>query len=114
MEKWAASIIIEQWGYSRGQEHLKKFLSFDARRAEFALKLDRKNLRLLVGALTGHYTCNKHLHRMELSGTGTCRFCGMEEASMEHLIADCLALGHKRYRIQNAYTIEEEGLLKLH
>ncbi|GBP96279.1 hypothetical protein EVAR_101634_1 [Eumeta japonica] len=81
---------------------LEEISEFDARRAEFALKLDRKNHKTAGRALTGHYTCNKHLHRMELSGTGTCRFCGMEEASMEHLIADCLALGHKRYRIQNA------------
>ncbi|GBP93232.1 hypothetical protein EVAR_64905_1 [Eumeta japonica] len=25
-----------------------------------------------------------------------------------HLIADCMALGHRRYRIPHAYTIEED------
>ncbi|GBP10063.1 hypothetical protein EVAR_73240_1 [Eumeta japonica] len=73
-------------------------------------QLDRKDLRSLVEALAGHYTCNKRLHRMGLSGTDKCRFCGMEE-SIEHLIADCVALGHRRYRI--LYTIEEADFLKL-
>ncbi|GBP05443.1 hypothetical protein EVAR_73507_1 [Eumeta japonica] len=44
-------------------------------------------------------------HRMGLSGTDTCRFCCIEGVNGTQT---AMALGHRRYIILNADTIEEE------
>lgn len=112
-KKWIHSKTLEYWNKSVGLVHSKKFLSFSAARADTALSLDRNNLRLLTGALTGHYACNKHLFKLGITDSSTCRYCCNEEESMEHLITECEALAQRRNRLLGSYILEDNELQTL-
>nr|CAI5831278.1 unnamed protein product [Callosobruchus analis] len=53
----------------------------------FCLFLDRSNLRLLVGLLTGHN--RRHLFVMRVVNDPMCTWCGEEEESSAHILCRC-------------------------
>ncbi|GBP10630.1 hypothetical protein EVAR_71483_1 [Eumeta japonica] len=110
MRKWAGVIIAEQWGDSNGQEHSKKFLSFNTRSVTRP-ETGQKGLRT-----TGRGADRPLYLQQAPIQNGPIWYRHMQilqyrKESMEHLIADCMALGHRRHRILN--TIEEGDFLKL-
>ncbi|XP_053950975.1 uncharacterized protein LOC128858597 [Anastrepha ludens] len=110
---WAKTLLNQHWNNVEGLRHSKKFLSFNAKRANMALTLNKKSIRTLTGALTGHFTCNKHLHKLGITNTSTCRFCCEDEESMEHLIIECPGLTHRRKRFLNKFMLADEDLQSL-
>jgi len=59
--------------------------------ARFALSLEKKDLRTLVGLLTGHADLNQHLKIMGLRNEAVCPVCQDEEETSIHFIAQCNA-----------------------
>jgi len=59
--------------------------------ARFALSLEKKDLRILVGLLTGHADLNRHLKIMGLRNKAVCPLCQDEEETSIHFIAQCSA-----------------------
>nr|CAI5847363.1 unnamed protein product [Callosobruchus analis] len=65
-------------------------------RTILSLSLDRSNLRMLVGLLTGHNTFRRHLFVMRVVDDPTCTWCGEEEESSAHILCRCETLGYHR------------------
>jgi hypothetical protein len=57
--------------------------------------------------LTGHAPVRKHLHTMGLfDGDPTCRFCGKETETVQHIICCCEALAHQHYNVFGSLKVE--------
>jgi hypothetical protein len=55
---------------------------------------------MVVATLTGHAPVRKHLHTVGLfNGDPTCRFCGKETETVQHIICCCEALARQRYNV---------------
>lgn len=94
---WMTEQMNSRWSSTTGLRHSKKFIPGHNRStAEKLLKLSRRNLRTVVGVLTGHFGLRDHLHKMKLTAVSTCRFCKEVPETMEHVICNCVALHRKR------------------
>jgi hypothetical protein len=68
------------------------------KRAEDLLKLGRHQLKMIVAILTGHAPIKGHLRTIGLfDGDPSCRLCGMETVTVQHIICCCKALSRQRY-----------------
>lgn len=65
---------------------------------KFLLGLNRSEIRLMTGFLTGHYPVRARLKMMRLIADANCRFCGVEDETVEHLLCDCEALERMRFK----------------
>ncbi|CAH2231802.1 jg3606 [Pararge aegeria aegeria] len=81
---------------------------FNRRAASEALALNRKNLCILVRALTGHCGLNRHMFNLKLQDTDLCRLCKEAAETPLHLICSCPALMHKRSTLLGKYIIQPE------
>ena len=77
------------------------------------LKLDKKNLRVITGLLTGHCPSNYHLGKMGIVHNTLCRFCHLEIENSEHLLCDCVALLRKRNQILGKGLMQPFEILQL-
>jgi hypothetical protein len=82
------------WRNLTGHRYGKLFISGPCiKRADNLLQLSRRQLKVVVAILTGHAPVRKHLHTMDLfDGDPTCRFCGKETETVQHIICCCEAL----------------------
>ena len=85
----------------------------DKKLSRFALGLKRKQLRVLVGLLTGHIALNRHLTVMKVRTDPLCPACGEEEETSYHLLGKCSAYMLTRQSILGAYLMEPEELGKV-
>ena len=79
----------------------------------FAVGIERKQLRVLVGLLTGHIALNRHLSVMKIRTDPLCPACGEEEETSYHLLEKCCVYMVSRYSIMRAHTMEPEELGKV-
>ena len=86
----------------------------DVTRARFALNLARKDLRILVGLLTGHADLNQHLCIMGIGQDSGCPLCQEEDGTTVHLIAQCSALMLLRKEILGDFTLPLDTLSDIH
>jgi hypothetical protein len=70
------------------------------------LKLERNQLRWVVGLLTGHCHLNGHLFKLGLSNSPTCDRCQKENETATHILCECEALAHLRFRHLCQYYME--------
>ena len=76
-------------------------------RADDLLKLDRHQLKLLTAILTGHAAVRGHLHTVGMcDGDPSCRFCGLETETVQHLVCCCEGLSRQRYNVRPELTVE--------
>jgi hypothetical protein len=62
---------------------------------------------MVVSILMGHAPVRKHLHIMGLfDGDPTCRFCGKETETVQHIICCCEALARQRYNVFGFGSLE--------
>ena len=86
--------------------HSKQIIgNLSENRSNHLLRLKRTGLAFTISLLTGHGRFNKHLHRMNISTSPNCRFCGETETA-EHLLCECEDLSLLRYRIFNKVEVE--------
>ena len=91
---------ISEWMLLNGLKHSKKFINnITTGLRRNILAQERGNIRLLTGALTGHFATNEQLTRMGLAIDPTCRACGDDVESMKHLLCECDALARKRMSV---------------
>ena len=64
--------------------------------AKYAVRLSQKDLKILVGLLTGHHTLNRHLTLLKIKEDPMCPLCGEEYDTSLHLLGRCSALCEKR------------------
>jgi hypothetical protein len=61
------------------------------------LKLNRDQLRWVVGLLTGHCHLKGHLFKLGLTDDPTCERCMQEDESATHILCDCETIAHLRF-----------------
>jgi hypothetical protein len=66
--------------------------------------MSKKRLRLLVGTVSGHFTCNNHLFNIGLSTSRICNRCETDAETMYHLVCLCPTLAKRRFRILGDYV----------
>ena len=76
----------------------------------FALKLAKRDLRILVGVLTGHTTLNRHLAIMKIRSDSTCSACGEDEETTLRYLGCCWANPMLRHTIMGSYCLQSEEL----
>jgi hypothetical protein len=67
-----------------------------ARRTKDLLKLNRDQLRWVVGLLTGHCYLKGHLFKLGLTDDHICKSC-LEDESVTHILCDSEAVAHVRF-----------------
>lgn len=77
---------------------------------KFLLNKSRTDLRLIIGTITGHCKLNKHMQRMNLTQSATCRRCNEEDETPLHLITECPALITERAKIFNTRIMTTENI----
>ena len=101
------------WHFTDGCRQAKMFLKDpDKQLSCFALGIKRKQLRVLVGVLTGHIALNRHLSVVKIWSDPLCPACGEEEETSYHLLAKFAYMVFK-YFIMGAHTMEHEELGKV-
>jgi hypothetical protein len=92
--------------------HSRRFIGRPCkRRAEDLLKLSRHQLKMAVAVVTGHAPVGRHLYITGLfDGEPTCRFCGMETETVQHIICCCEALARQRYNVFGKPSAEPKDI----
>jgi hypothetical protein len=62
------------------------------------LKLNRDQLKWIVGLFTGHCHLKGHLFKVRWTDDPTCERCLEEDESATHILCDLEAIVHLRYR----------------
>jgi len=83
------------------------------RLTKYALKLSRKDLRVLAGLLTGHADLNWQLTLMQVCNDDICPLCQEAEETTLQLLGKCCALINQRFEILGSHYLEYEDLAKL-
>lgn len=110
-ERWAANQFADLWSQDPGMRHTKELFSGPAARLGTVLAdLDRTQLRVVVGLVTGHWHTNKHLVRLGLAEEPICQRCKDEEETPLHLITRCRELAGVRNDTLGAPVIFEFSL----
>ena len=92
MEKWLFDKRAEFWNDCPGLEHAKAFMgNLNKKRSKLLLQMNRTDIRLITGFLTGHFPVRYMLKKMNAIDDDICRFCGAEEETVEHLLCVCVA-----------------------
>jgi len=93
ISSWAIQEQSRLWQALPKCRQAKLFLNTsDKGLVRFALSLKKKDLRILVGLLTGHSDLNQHLKIMGLRNEAVCPICQDEEETSIHFIAQCSAI----------------------
>ena len=80
-------------GMRQAKEHI---IRPNVRLTKVLLSYDRKDLRIIVGILTGHYHLNQHLCRIGVTDNPECRWCLEEDETVSHILCECPALARLR------------------
>jgi hypothetical protein len=77
----------KHWESTTGLKQAKGLMpGSSARRTKDLLKLNRNQLRWVVGLFTGHYHLKGHLFKLGLTNDPTCKRCLEEDESATHIL----------------------------
>jgi hypothetical protein len=97
----------KQWESTTGLKPAKGLISGpSARRTKDLLKLNRDQFRWLVGLFTGHCHLKGHLFKLGFTYDPTCERCLEEDDSATHVLCDCEAITHLKFRHLGQYILE--------
>ncbi len=98
---WGHKLWSDRWTKAEA----KNFISdIGAEWYNHLSKLSRHDLRTVVGFITGHWKFNKHLNRLGLTDSSTCRFCQESEEDSFHLIWQCPTFEQRRVQDLEKYN----------
>ncbi|XP_076548117.1 uncharacterized protein LOC143306051 [Osmia lignaria lignaria] len=93
VREWARTQTYLTWNRTQGMRHAKAMFKGPSSRLGKTLScLDRNQLRLLVGLITGHWYTRKHLMHLGTESEPGCPRCGEEDETPLHLIWRCKGL----------------------
>jgi hypothetical protein len=96
-----------RWESTTGLRQAKGLISgLSAKRTKDLLKLNRDQLRWMVGLLNGHCHLKGHLFKMGLTDDPTCERCLEEDESATHNLCDCEAIANLRFRHLGQFFME--------
>jgi hypothetical protein len=89
---------------------LQKFKTWDSctsiSKSVILLKLNRDQLRWVVGLLTGHCHLKGHVFKLGFTDDPICERCLEEDESATHILCDCEAVAHIRFRHLGQFFME--------
>ena len=88
----------------------ERIIGPNARLTKVLLSYSRKDLRIIVGLLTGHYHLNQHLYRIGVADNPECRWCLEEDETVCHFLGECLALTKPRRTHLGGTTVSSEDI----
>jgi hypothetical protein len=91
---------------SQWSKYLRILSGPSAKRTKDLLKLNRDQLRWVVGLLTGHCHLKGHLFKMGLTDDSTFERCLEEDESATHILCDCEAIAYLRFRHLGQFFME--------
>jgi len=86
----------------------------NTRLTKYALKLSRKDLRVLDGLLTGRADLNRYLTLMQVHNDEICPLCQEAEETTLHLLGKCCGLINQQLEILGSHYLEYDDLALLH
>jgi len=115
ISQWSVQEQNRQWHNIKSCHQTKQFMQVvNIRLRQYAVRLSRKDLRLLVGLLTGHNTLNRHLTLLRRTDDPLCPLCGEEEDTSLHLSGNCCAIAEKLCEFFGRYFLGPGGLRQEH
>jgi hypothetical protein len=97
----------EYWESLTGLRQAKGLIQGpSAKRTKDLLRLNRDQLRWMVGLLTGHCHLKGHLFNLGLINDPICERCQEEDESATHILCDCEAVAHLRFRHLGQFFME--------
>ena len=81
--------------------------------AAYALRLPRKDLRILIGLLTGHADLNRHMTLIRVRPDPMCPLCQEEEETTLNLLGRCKALSFTRFTHLGLYHMDFNELCNI-
>ena len=114
-EKWSVQEQNRRWRNTKSCRQAKQFMqAVNIRLTQYALRLSRKDSRLLVCLLTGHNTLNRHLTLLRRMDDPLCPLCKEEEDTSLHLLGNCCASAKKRCEFFGRYFLGPSNLKQEH
>lgn len=113
VHNWLTVEHARWWHSYPGGLHTKRFLPEPSVRwSRDLLLLDRKHIRRIAGAITGHCTLNKHLSTMGY--VQDAKFaCGFGEETGLHVICECPLYSSLRRKLLGNFTIAPSAIIQL-
>jgi len=105
-----SSVFLSPPGCRQAKSMLKRV---DLSLSTYTLRLSRKDLRILIGLLTGHADLNRHLTLIKVRSDPLCPLCQQEEETAFHLLARCDAISLTRLNHLGLYRIEYNDLYNI-
>jgi hypothetical protein len=104
---WTNRNHKEYWESITGLREAKGLIQGpSARRTKDLLKLNRDQLRQVVGLLTGHCHLKGHLFKLGLANDPICERCLEEVESATHILCDCEAVAHIKFHHLGQFFME--------
>jgi ribonuclease HI len=114
VKHWLKSEHKIYWKLTPKLKTSKSFISKPNEKiANNLLKLKKKDLKLLVGLLTGHCCLKKHLSNIKIKAEGICRFCQSVNETPRHILCECKSLSVIRQKHLKTTCCETKHILKL-
>jgi hypothetical protein len=102
IKDWVCREHHKYWQSIPGQRHAKGFLDGPcAKRTAELLELSRLQIKQVTELLTGH--CR---FRLEKVSSSNCRRCYHETLTASHVLCDCEALAHLRFRHSGRFFLK--------
>jgi hypothetical protein len=104
---WMSRKHQEYWESLTGLRQAKRHIQGpSAKRTKDLLRLNRDQLRWVVGLLTRHCHLKGHLFKLGLTADPICERCLEDDESSIHILRDCEALAYTRFRLLGQYFME--------
>lgn len=101
LKKWEENEREKRWKAVENAKYSKMLMkSYNTNRTEELLNCNRKDLRVLIGMLTGHSCLNKYLSRIGKRDTDRCRLCAQEPEDILHILTYCPNLRTQQLRMK--------------
>lgn len=99
-----------RWTSQQTCRQAKIFIkNYDNKRTKELLSLNKKQIRIVIGMVTGHCELNRHLTIMKIKDDPSCPECDEEETSY-HFLAECPEYSLPRWEILGNDRLSEEDL----
>lgn len=98
--RWMQDSLNERWRFTNTCSQTKQFIvSPSEKLTKKLLSLNKMELSVITGILSGHIRLNGYLRRIGIRDDPDCNFCGLSEESAIHFLCNCPNLSHIRQAI---------------
>jgi hypothetical protein len=93
-------VFKDLWNRQRGLKHSKMMMEpFKKGKGEL-IRMKRKDLRVIIGMLTGHSCLRKFLNRIGKAENANCRYCQEDEdEDIKHILTECPSFARIRLSV---------------